>query len=78
MDSVDIIVSANLIRPDEFQAAKISHRYRAPMKFLFRIDLYRGADKVLMASSLVRKSLNIPADAKAVLMEAQRFLGDFQ
>lgn len=77
-DSVDIVVSANLILPGDFQTVKISPRYGTPMKFLFRIDLYRGADKVLMASSLVRKSLNIPADAKTILMEAERFLGDFK
>ena len=48
--------------------------YRVPLKLLFRIDLYRGSDNVLMASSLVRKSLNVPGCAKAVLAEVERFL----
>ena len=42
--------------------------------FVFRIDMLRGSDKVLMASSLVRKAVNVPGDAKAVLLEADRFL----
>ena len=39
-----------------------------------RVDLYRGSDKALMASTRVRKALNVPGDQKAVLMEAERFL----
>jgi len=45
-----------------------------PIKLLFRIDLYRSSDNVLMASSLVRKSLNVPGSAKAVFAEVERFL----
>jgi hypothetical protein len=44
------------------------------MKLLFRIDLYRSSDNVLMASSLVRKSLNAPGSAKGVFAEVERFL----
>ena len=44
------------------------------MKFRFRLDLYRSADNVLMATSLVRKALNVPGSAKAVLMECDRLL----
>ena len=44
------------------------------MKFRFRLDLYRCADNVLMATSLVRKALNVPGSAKAVLMECERLL----
>ena len=41
---------------------------------MFRHDLHRASDKVLMASTVVRKSLNVPADRKAVLREADRFI----
>jgi hypothetical protein len=34
------------------------------MKFRFRLDLYRTADNVLMATSLVRKALNVPEEDK--------------
>lgn len=34
----------------------------------------RASDRVLMASSLVRKSLNVPADQKGVLAECERLL----
>jgi probable biosynthetic protein (TIGR04098 family) len=46
---------------------------RTPFKLLFRMDLHRRSDHLLMASSLVRKALNVPAGAKAILIEAERF-----
>jgi probable biosynthetic protein (TIGR04098 family) len=73
-DSVDVRVSASLLPPGSFPDAATPRPYRVPMKFLFRVDLYRASDNVLMASSLVRKSLNVPGNAKGVLLEAQRFL----
>ena len=39
-----------------------------------RLDLYRSSDNVLMATSVVRKALNVPGHAKAVLMECERLL----
>jgi hypothetical protein len=44
------------------------------MKFRFRLDLYRCADNVLRATSRVRKVLDVPGSAKAVLMESERLL----
>ncbi len=73
-DSVDVRVSACLLPPGTYPDLPGPRPYRVPMKLQFRIDLYRGSDHVLMASSLVRKALNVPRNAKAVLMEAQRFL----
>jgi probable biosynthetic protein (TIGR04098 family) len=51
---------------------------RTPLKLLFRMDLHRRSDHVLMASSLVRKALHVPAASKAVLLEAERFLARLQ
>jgi probable biosynthetic protein (TIGR04098 family) len=72
-DEVDVRVSAELLPPGSF-AAPPSRPHRTPMKFRFRLDLYRCADNVLMATSLVRKALNVPGSAKAVLMESDRLL----
>jgi probable biosynthetic protein (TIGR04098 family) len=73
-DNVEVRVSAGVLRPGAFPAPPASLPYRVPLKFVFRIDLHRGSDKALMASSLVRKSLNVPGSAKAVLHEAERYL----
>ena len=75
-DSVELSVSASLLPPDRFPAPASASRIRTPMKIVFRIDMVRSSDKVLMASSLVRKAVNVPGDAKAVLLEADRFLAD--
>jgi probable biosynthetic protein (TIGR04098 family) len=74
-DSVEIRVSVRALPTGSFAPAAHLQGYRVPLKLLFRIDLYRGSDNVLMASSLVRKSLSIPGNAKSVLAEAQRLLG---
>lgn len=73
-DHIDIQVSASVLPPGTFTEPPPSQPYRTPMKLVFRIDLYRGSDNVLMASSLVRKSLNVPGSAKSVLAEVERFL----
>jgi probable biosynthetic protein (TIGR04098 family) len=72
-DHVDIHVSASMLPAGTFGEPPAGQPYRTPMKLVFRIDLYRGSDNVLMASSLVRKSLNVPGSAKAVLAEVERF-----
>jgi len=51
-----------------------SPRHRVPLEMVFRIDLQRLSDQVLMASALVRKPLVVPAHRKAVLAEAERLL----
>lgn len=73
-DSVDIRVEARVLPPGSYAGPPEGVAYRVPMKVLFRIDLYRGSDNVLMASSLVRKSLNVPGSAKSVFAEVERFL----
>jgi probable biosynthetic protein (TIGR04098 family) len=73
-DVVEIRVEARVLPPGSFAEPPAGQPYRTPLKFLFRIDLYRGSDKVLMASSLVRKALNVPGSAKGVLAEVERFL----
>ncbi len=70
-DQVHIDLSASL-EPRESSTAPPA--YKTPFDLSFRIDLYRGSDRMLMASSLVRKCLNVPADQKAVLREADRLL----
>jgi len=49
-DSVDCRVSATLHPLGATAPPTPSLAYRAPAKFLFRTDLYRGSDNVLMAS----------------------------
>jgi probable biosynthetic protein (TIGR04098 family) len=73
-DEVDVRVAAELLPASYFTAPPPSRPHRTPMKFRFRLDLYRSSDNVLMASSLVRKALNVPGHAKAVLMECERLL----
>jgi probable biosynthetic protein (TIGR04098 family) len=73
-DVVEIALEASVILPEHFPPQTTPARYRTPFKLLFRADLYRSSDKTLMASSLVQRSLNVPASAKAVLTEADRFL----
>ncbi len=51
-----------------------SPRLRVPFELEARIDLHRESDQTLMASSLVRKALVVPANRKGVLAEAERFL----
>jgi probable biosynthetic protein (TIGR04098 family) len=70
-DSVRISVSASLVPPGP-DAAPAPRR--TLLKLLFRIDLYRGSDRVLMASSLVRKALNVPAVEKGLIAEGERLL----
>jgi probable biosynthetic protein (TIGR04098 family) len=73
-DHVDVHVSARVLPPGTFAEPPVGQAYRTPLKLVFRIDLYRCSDNVLMASSLVRKSLNVPGGAKGVLAEIDRFL----
>ncbi len=73
-ESVEIDVSARLLPPGSGSAGDAARPYRTPFRLEFRTDLYRGGDKVLMASTLVRKSLNVPGHEKGVLAEASRLL----
>ena len=73
-DRVEARVSATLLPPGRFEPRQIPGGYRTPFKLDFRIDLYRESDGTLMASSRVRKALNVPGSAKAVWNEASRLL----
>jgi probable biosynthetic protein (TIGR04098 family) len=69
-DSVRAAVSVSAL-----PARPAPHGPRASlMKLLFRIDLYRASDGVLMASSLVRKALSVPASDKGLAAEGARLL----
>jgi probable biosynthetic protein (TIGR04098 family) len=73
-DQVEARVSARLLPPGSFEPPEIPGGYRTPVKLEFRIDLYRASDRMLMACSRVRKALNVPGSAKAVLNEVSRLL----
>jgi len=73
-DRVEVRVSAEILPPDRLVEPEIGRGYRTPLGFDFRIDLYRMSDRVLMASSLVRKLLTVPGNAKSVRVEANRLL----
>lgn len=73
-DDVLVYVRAAVQGPEGFAAPDPRVGYRVPLKMRFRIDLYRSSDLQLMASSVVRKSLNVPGHQKAVLAEADRLL----
>jgi probable biosynthetic protein (TIGR04098 family) len=55
-------------------AAGAPTRVRTMGRFLFRTDLYRASDSVLMASSLVDKALRVPGQMKPLLTESERLL----
>jgi probable biosynthetic protein (TIGR04098 family) len=74
-DTVRVGVFCTLVPPGSFTRAAAPRGHRVPFKLQFRIDLYRESDNVLMASSLVRKALHVPGNAKAVLAETERLLG---
>lgn len=73
-DEVEIRVAAEVLPPGSVGEHAVPPGYRVPFHLRFRIDLYRCSDNVLMASSVVRKGLNVPGNAKAVLNEASRLL----
>jgi probable biosynthetic protein (TIGR04098 family) len=73
-DTVDIRVSASILPPGSFEARAPAGAYRVPIQLVFRIDLYRTTDNMLMASSLLRSGLHVPGSAKAVLHEVERWL----
>jgi probable biosynthetic protein (TIGR04098 family) len=73
-DDVAVHVDARLMRRDQFEPQLADRGYRTPFKLIFRIDLYRKSDNMLMASSVVRKALNVPGGQKAVVAEAERLL----
>jgi probable biosynthetic protein (TIGR04098 family) len=53
-------------------------RIRSMGRFLFRTDLCRASDGVLMASALTEKVLRVPGQSKPILTEAERLLARIQ
>jgi len=72
-DTIDVLLEGRVLLPGQFLEPEGPRPYRTPLQFEFRADLYRRSDHALIACSLVRKSLNVPASDKAVLAEAERF-----
>jgi probable biosynthetic protein (TIGR04098 family) len=77
-DTVEVIVSATVLPPGTFPAPAPGGAYRTPFKIVFRLDLYRRSDGSLMASSLVRKAVTVPASSKPVLAESERLLASLR
>ncbi len=65
-----IRVQARFCPPEAASPARV----RTMGRFLFRTDLYRASDSVLMASSLVEKALRVPGQMKPLLTESERLL----
>ena len=59
-------MTVELLPPGSFAEPPASRPHRTPMKFRFRLDLYRTADNALMATSLVRKALNVPGQTDPI------------
>jgi probable biosynthetic protein (TIGR04098 family) len=59
-------------------AAAAPARVRTLGSFLFRTDVHRASDGVLMASSLVERALRVPGQSKPLLTEAERWLARMQ
>jgi probable biosynthetic protein (TIGR04098 family) len=55
-------------------AATAPARVRTLGRFLFRTDVHRASDGVLMASSLVERVLRVPGQDKPLLTEMERWL----
>jgi probable biosynthetic protein (TIGR04098 family) len=53
-------------------------RVRTMGRFLFRTDLFRASDSVLMASALVEKALRVPGSMKPLVTESERLLARLQ
>jgi probable biosynthetic protein (TIGR04098 family) len=73
-DEVELRVQASVSRPEGSGRHVLPTGHRRALEMLFRVDMHRGSDKALMASSLVKKTVNVPGDANQVLMEVERFL----
>ena len=71
-DTLQVVVEARVLPLPPTTAPS---RWRTTARLAFRADLYRGADGVLMASSLVHKALVVPGHLKSLLTESERWLG---
>jgi len=73
-EKLQIRVQARFCPP----AVSAPSRVRALGHFLFRTDVHRASDGVLMSSSLVEKTLRVPGQMKSLLTESERLLGRMQ
>ena len=64
-------VEARFSRPPTITPARV----RTMGRFLFRTDVHRASDGVLMASSLVERVLRVPGQVKPLLTESERLIG---
>jgi probable biosynthetic protein (TIGR04098 family) len=77
-DTIELTTRSWLVPAEPVTSPAPARPLRTPFRLVFRMDLRRASDQQLIASSLVRKALNIPASAKSVLVEAERFLHQLQ
>jgi len=73
-ERLQIRVQARFCPPGAAAPARI----RSMGRFLFRTDLHRASDGVLMASALTEKALRIPGQNKPILTESERLLARIQ
>ena len=73
-ERLQIRVQARFCPPD----AAAPSRIRSMGRFLFRTDLHRTSDGVLMASALSEKALRVPGQSKPILTESERLLARVQ
>jgi probable biosynthetic protein (TIGR04098 family) len=73
-EELHLRVQARFCPPEKSAPARV----RTMGRFLFRTDLYRASDSVLMASALVEKSLRVPGSMKPLVTESERQLARLQ
>lgn len=73
-DSVRIFVTAWLDPAPPDAPELDANGCRSACRFRFHLDLYRVSDGALMASCLLRKSLNLPDREKGLVYEGERLL----
>ena len=72
--ATDAVEVRTTIRVEPTEVGSTTGPLRAPLRLWIESELRRVSDKVLMAQSSCCKTLLVPADAKAVLLEAERWL----
>lgn len=73
-EKLHIRVQARFCPPEKAAPARV----RTMGRVLFRTDLHRASDSVLMASALVEKILRVPGSMKPLLTESERLLARLQ
>jgi probable biosynthetic protein (TIGR04098 family) len=73
-EELHLRVQARFCPPEKAAPARV----RTMGRFLFRTDLFRASDSVLMASALVEKALRVPGATKPLVTESERLLARLQ